>query len=114
MSTYPSEADDSLVNVHTYSAESLPFGRDLISAEDEAKKAQKNVSCLKHDWADSSYGLITLGRKRLLLLSRTEGVHSRLNILMFTFRLFGILIRSAFLFKYWIPRVNPFPHTNDE
>jgi hypothetical protein len=41
------KADDSLVNVHTYSAESLPFGRDLISAEEEAKKAQKNVSCCK-------------------------------------------------------------------
>lgn len=33
-----------LVNVHTYSAEALPFGRELISAEEEAKKAQKNVS----------------------------------------------------------------------
>ena len=29
--------------MHTYSAESLPFGRDLISAEESSKKAQKNM-----------------------------------------------------------------------
>lgn len=37
-------ADSSLVNVHAYSAESLPFGRELTAAEDEAKKEKKNVS----------------------------------------------------------------------
>ena len=33
----------SLATVHTYSAENLPFGRELSGAEEEAKKARKNV-----------------------------------------------------------------------
>jgi hypothetical protein len=34
---------DSLATVHTYSAEALPFGRELAAAEEEAKKNRKNV-----------------------------------------------------------------------
>jgi hypothetical protein len=33
----------SLASVHTYSAEALPFGRELAAAEEEAKKNRKNV-----------------------------------------------------------------------
>jgi staphylococcal nuclease domain-containing protein 1 len=30
--------------VHTYTAEALPYGRELMAAEEEAKKERKNVS----------------------------------------------------------------------
>lgn len=36
-----------LATVHGYTAEALPFGRELMAAEEEAKKARKNVSCEK-------------------------------------------------------------------
>ncbi|WVF72237.1 hypothetical protein IAT40_007049 [Kwoniella sp. CBS 6097] len=34
---------EGLASVHSYSAETLPFGRDLNAAEEEAKKAKKNI-----------------------------------------------------------------------
>lgn len=34
----------SLASVHSYTAENLPFGRELASAEEEAKAARKGVS----------------------------------------------------------------------
>ncbi|WVR05260.1 hypothetical protein IAU60_002272 [Kwoniella sp. DSM 27419] len=34
---------EGLATVHSYSAESLPFGRELSSAEEEAKAAKKNI-----------------------------------------------------------------------
>ncbi|RSH91298.1 hypothetical protein EHS25_009597 [Saitozyma podzolica] len=37
---------EGLASVHTYSAEALPFGRELAAAEEEAKKNRKNL------WAD--------------------------------------------------------------
>jgi len=33
-----------LASVHAYTAENLPFGRELVAAEEEAKTARKNVS----------------------------------------------------------------------
>ncbi|ORX39823.1 hypothetical protein BD324DRAFT_615122 [Kockovaella imperatae] len=37
---------EGLASVHTYSAESLPFGKELMSAEEEAKNARKGI------WSD--------------------------------------------------------------
>ncbi|KAK8869858.1 hypothetical protein IAR55_000426 [Kwoniella newhampshirensis] len=34
---------EGLATVHTYTAENLPFGRELIAAEEEAKKEKKNI-----------------------------------------------------------------------
>ncbi|KAK4688228.1 staphylococcal nuclease domain-containing protein 1, partial [Tremellales sp. Uapishka_1] len=34
---------EGLASVHTYTAEALPFGRDLLAAEEEAKKEKKNL-----------------------------------------------------------------------
>jgi staphylococcal nuclease domain-containing protein 1 len=35
---------EGLASVHSFSAEGLPFGRELAAAEEEAKNAKKNVS----------------------------------------------------------------------
>jgi hypothetical protein len=37
-------ADGRLASVHSFSADGLPFGRELASAEEEAKNEKKNVS----------------------------------------------------------------------
>ena len=36
----------SLASVHTFSAESLPYGRELVAAEEEAKRDHSGVSTL--------------------------------------------------------------------
>jgi hypothetical protein len=52
------EADiRSMASVHAYSAENLPFGRELFAAEEEAKTARKGVGVQ----------LTSLVRKKLIL-----------------------------------------------
>ena len=68
---------EGLASVHSFSADGLPFGRELASAEEEAKAAKKNVSlsCASIDNAHDSFGPITLvkksrSRRMILLLLR--------------------------------------------
>jgi len=66
---------EGLATVHPFSADGLPFGRELASAEEEAKNAKKNVRTLLISRADASCGPITLekksrSRRTILLLLR--------------------------------------------
>jgi endonuclease YncB( thermonuclease family) len=78
---------EGLASVHSFSADGLPFGRELASAEEEAKAAKKNVSpsCASIDNAHSSFGPTTPAKKsrskRMILLLL------RPSISMSTFRL---------------------------
>jgi hypothetical protein len=70
---------EGLASVHSFSADGLPFGRELASAEEEAKAAKKNVSpsCGSIYNAHSSFGPTTPAKKSrsrrmiLLLLRRS-------------------------------------------
>jgi hypothetical protein len=91
---------EGLASVHSFSADGLPFGRELASAEEEAKAAKKNVSpfCASIDDAHSSFGPTIPAKKsrskRMILLL------SRPSISMSTSRLSRRTIHLDSLFRF--------------
>jgi len=90
---------EGLASVHSFSADGLPFGRELANAEEEAKSAKKNVSplCASIDNAHSSFGPTipakkSRSRQTILLLLRR-------SISMFTSLLSRRTIRLDSLFR---------------
>jgi hypothetical protein len=91
---------EGLASVHSFSADGLPFGRELASAEEEAKAAKKNVSpsCASIDDAHNSFGPTIPAKKsrskRMILLL------SRPSISMSTSRLSRRTIHLDSLFRF--------------